>query len=60
MEAAGAAVFVNVQKIYYPLLCILGIPGLYPALLFGARLGKCMTQFICHQLVSVFQKRSAS
>uniref|UniRef100_A0A3Q3BA92 Probable G-protein coupled receptor 139 n=1 Tax=Kryptolebias marmoratus TaxID=37003 RepID=A0A3Q3BA92_KRYMA len=28
MEEASAAVFVTVQKIYYPLLCIMGIPGL--------------------------------
>lgn len=27
--------FVTVQKIYYPLLCIMGIPGLYFVLLFG-------------------------
>ncbi|KAM4529228.1 putative G-protein coupled receptor 139 [Fundulus diaphanus] len=27
MEAASASVFVTVQKIYYPLLCIVGIPA---------------------------------
>uniref|UniRef100_A0A4W6BZY6 G-protein coupled receptors family 1 profile domain-containing protein n=1 Tax=Lates calcarifer TaxID=8187 RepID=A0A4W6BZY6_LATCA len=27
MEGAGVTIFVTVQKIYYPLLCIMGIPG---------------------------------
>lgn len=29
MEGSSVTVFVTVQKIYYPLLCIMGIPGLY-------------------------------
>lgn len=28
MEGASVNIFVTVQKIYYPLLCIMGIPGL--------------------------------
>lgn len=27
MDEASATVFVTIQKFYYPLLCILGIPG---------------------------------
>lgn len=29
MEEAGISIFVTVQKIYYPFLCIMGIPGVY-------------------------------
>ena len=28
MEEASVNIFVTVQKIYYPTLCIMGIPGL--------------------------------
>lgn len=35
MEGASINIFVTVQKIYYPLLCIMGIPGSYFVLLFG-------------------------
>lgn len=29
MEGASVAIFIMVQKIYYPFLCIMGIPGSY-------------------------------
>ncbi len=34
MEGASVTIFITVQKIYYPLLCIMGIPGLYFSTLF--------------------------
>lgn len=35
MEGVSITIFVTVQKIYYPLLCIMGIPGLQLVRLFG-------------------------
>ena len=35
MEGAGATVLVTVQRVYYPLLCVVGIPGLYLLLVPG-------------------------
>ena len=29
MEGASVAILITVQKIYYPFLCIMGIPGPY-------------------------------
>lgn len=29
MEGVSVTAFVTLQKIYYPLLCVIGIPGLY-------------------------------
>lgn len=34
MGGASATILVTVQKIYYPLLCIIGIPGMYLVILF--------------------------